>query len=825
VRPLASLRTRLLIVVAAAILPFVLYAALTAAREQSAAGSTLDSEALTMARAGSKRVDDGLSEIDHLIDSVVVRARQPGSANRGLGIRTDSLKSPYAALVSIAVLDSAGGRNGVFLGAPSRVDSMPVLRRISIWTTSNGQARNAKGGKAESFLDEGGVRGPEELVPLVIARPLMRPATPCNCLADSPGVIVAVVSAEQVRKFLVPDSLPSGGVAVLMNEAKAMLGRVGRYEYWLDRESTDTSMLRSNKKEGSFDFNGADRIRRVTAYSALKGLPWKVYVGLPRAITAAVPDQRLKDALMLALLSLGIAAIGVVLSVRSFTAPLQMLAADAKRLSAGVYSHRSLVADMGGELGNVGTALNTLAGDLESRRVALQDDLRRATQIFEESPVPMWVTDASVGGPGSGRIVQANAAAATLFGVPVGALIGQRDDELLDPSSAAQLLSPLSAVADTSAREMRRGTAMLRTAMGSSTEYQVTVSHVMQARFPARIVSVLDGAAPQRTLMLASGAITPLLSAGDAPAPVVNVLTAPETPAHDLRPAFAAQVANDFGEVFVALSGFSQLAMETAHDPDMHRVAVQRLYELTEHGIALTRQVRHYGENDAISLAAIDANDSLMHSLESMASRIGENIELTVRTDVAPATIVADAALVHHALDALIDNACDAMPMGGTLTLSSSSAVIDDTADSQAAVPAGSYIVLRVADTGVGISDAMQQRMFEPFVSTKRDQRTSAGLGLAAVAGIAKAHGWTIHVASQLNVGTTVSLYIPQPAEASGTPTSAPAVSEPTTRATPTAIIAVADAPPDTPLSATVISESLAMDSTNATSDVIATES
>jgi signal transduction histidine kinase len=770
VRPLASLRTRLLIVVAIAILPFVLYAALTAAREQSAAGRSLDSEALALARAGSVRVDDGLLSVDRLIDSVVARASQPGSATRGMGVRSDSLRSGAGSYVTIAVLDTAGGLNGVFLGSPGRIDSMPTVRRAFMVKDAVNRARAAKGGKPESSVDEGGVRGPEELVPLALARPLVRPASPCNCLADQPGAIIAVLSVDAVRRFMVPDTLPTGAIAVLMNGANTMLSRVGRIDAWVDRGSADTSMfVRGTNKEGAFEIRGADKVRRVAGYAALKGLNWRVYIALPRALTTAVPDQRLNDALMLGLLALGIAGIGVVLSVRSFTSPLQMLSADAKRLSAGVYSHRSLVADMGGELGNVGTALNTLAGDLESRRVALQDDLKRATQIFEESPIAMWVTDASVGAPGSGRIVQANAAAARLFGVPVGALIGQRDDELLDAVSATELLAPVSAVADESAREMRRGTATLRTAAGNSPEYQLTVSHVMQARFPARIVTVLDTAAPRRMPALGTGAVTPLLTAGSAPAPVINVLTAPEPPAHDQRPEFAAKVADEFGEVFVALSGFSQLALETSHDPDMHRVAVQRLYELTEHGLTLTQQFRHYGQTDALRTEAIDANEALVRASDAVAARVGNTIELRVRTDVSPATVEADATLLTHALNALIDNACDAMPLGGTLTLSSSAVSGGPDTAATHPVPEGTaWIVLQVADTGVGISDELQQTMFEPFVSTKRDQRTRAGLGLAAVAGIAKAHGWTVHVESQLNVGTTISLYLPQPAEVSG---------------------------------------------------------
>jgi signal transduction histidine kinase len=764
VRPLASLRTRLLIVVALAILPFVLYAALTATREQSAAGNTLDTESLALAQQGAIRLDDGLTEVDHLIDSALVRVRQSGSSSRGLALRGDSIRHPLGALVSIALLDTAGARNGVFLGSVARVDSLSVMRRLAIMTAATGLVRDAKNGKISSFVDEGGPRAAEELVPLVIARPVPRSASRCNCLADQPGVLVAVVSAKAIQNMLVADSLPSGAISVLINAAGVLLNRVGRIDRWIPRDSPDTAMLmRSTKREGTFELSGADKVRRVTAYAALKELPWKVYVGLPRAMKGAVPDQRLRDALMLGLLALGIAAIGVVLSVRSFSSPLQLLAGDAKRLSAGVYSHRSLVADMGGDIGNVGTALNTLAGDLEARRAALQDDLRRATQIFDESPVAMWVTDASVSGTGSGRIVQANAAAGRLFGVPVGALIGQRDAELIDATAADVLLGPVLPVSDESSKELRRGVATLRTQTGDSRPYELTVSHVMQSRFPARIVTVLDQAARATPSLLATGSV-PLLAAGNGVAPVRSVVSAPPPPEGDHRPAFAVQVAHEFGEVFVALSGFSQLALETSHDPDMHRVAVQRLFELTERGIALSEQFRFYGQAELVPVSAINANDALQEAAESMATTISRSISLTLSKAASPATVLAEPKMLQYALSALVENACEAMPSGGALTLESATVTLDGTSDQPVTAPAGTYIVLTVTDTGVGVPEELLTTMFEPFTSTKRDKRESAGLGLAAVAGIAKAHRWTIGVESQLDTGTSISLYIPIPA-------------------------------------------------------------
>jgi signal transduction histidine kinase/ActR/RegA family two-component response regulator len=121
---------------------------------------------------------------------------------------------------------------------------------------------------------------------------------------------------------------------------------------------------------------------------------------------------------------------------------------------------------------------------------------------------------------------------------------------------------------------------------------------------------------------------------------------------------------------------------------------------------------------------------------------------ITLRVDVpALPPISGDAAALQEALTHLILNACEAMPAGGTLTLTG------------AADPAGAWVELTVTDTGVGMPPEVQAKLFEPFFTTKGVQRR--GLGLATAYGIVERHGGRLTAASVPGVGTTLCLRLP----------------------------------------------------------------
>ena len=133
-------------------------------------------------------------------------------------------------------------------------------------------------------------------------------------------------------------------------------------------------------------------------------------------------------------------------------------------------------------------------------------------------------------------------------------------------------------------------------------------------------------------------------------------------------------------------------------------------------------------------------------------------IESDVAGDLWP--VLGDSTQLHQALLNLCVNARDAMPGGGVLTLSAANVVLaKEAAEKIPGAQPGSYVCLRVSDTGMGIPPEVEAKMFEPFFTTKGVGK-GTGLGLSTVLGILRSHGGFIRVASEVGQGTTFELYL-----------------------------------------------------------------
>ncbi len=747
VLPLASLRSRLFVVVAAAITPFVLYAALSGARTNSVAAAAMRETTLARARTSARALDAHLSAVDQLLDSATVSVRLPRSATRPLS-SPGAVDAFLDSTLSIAMLDTSGRRLGALVGTAARIDSIPLARRRTLVLAALSSVLQSKnrGAASSTYVDEGVVRSAADSIAMIIVRPVVRSRARCDCLADASGAVVAALSDEALRTLLKSDSLPDGGVAVLTGRSGTQLGRTRTPERWTERDARDTAVLAAGvEREGVLDLQGQDGIRRSIGFAALTRLPWRVYVGVPRVSNTGGFDTALRDALLLAALSLAIAALGVIVASRAFSGPLQTLVADTKRLAAGALSHRSDVAGNAGELGTLGAAMNSLAETLEAKRRAVHEDQRLAVEMFETSPVATWVADASSDPATTGRISMANSAAYRLFDFGGGELTGRRDTELLG-ASCAELLRASPAMLEQPARVIRSGRGTIRVADGAPRECDLHVTFVPYAKHLVRVVTVMESNPHAVAPASPASPATDALASATADSALVS---------------FAGHVANDFSHVLHGLAGFSQLAIDSADDPDMHQVAIERLRDLSADGLSLARQLHSYARHDELRLELMDANAMLSEAAQMMADSLGSQVELDVRYTVVPALISADVSLLRHVVTTLISNARDAMPAGGTLTLATTLVDVPLEPPATSEAHESRYVVITIADTGMGMTAAARQQMFEPYWSTKRKQSAGTGLGLAAVAGIAREHGWAISVDSEPEVGTVFSLCIP----------------------------------------------------------------
>jgi CheY-like chemotaxis protein len=153
-----------------------------------------------------------------------------------------------------------------------------------------------------------------------------------------------------------------------------------------------------------------------------------------------------------------------------------------------------------------------------------------------------------------------------------------------------------------------------------------------------------------------------------------------------------------------------------------------------------------------------------VRDLERMLRRIvGEDIEIVLRLDETGVTAKADPSQLEQVLINLVVNARDAMPTGGRLTIETANVVIRP-GEACPDLPTGLYALVKVGDTGMGMSKGVQEHIFEPFFTTKQSGQGS-GLGLSTVFGIVKQSGGHIFIDSEPDQGSTFRIYFPSTRE------------------------------------------------------------
>ncbi len=183
--------------------------------------------------------------------------------------------------------------------------------------------------------------------------------------------------------------------------------------------------------------------------------------------------------------------------------------------------------------------------------------------------------------------------------------------------------------------------------------------------------------------------------------------------------------------------------------------------ENTERGASLIKQVLTFArgaEGERI-------NVQLRHLVQDLIKVLGETLPktITVKFNIAPEleTISGDPTQIHQVLMNLSVNASDAMPDGGTLTITAQNITLDENyTRMNIEAHAGKYVLFEVKDTGMGMLPEIVNRIFDPFFTTKEVGK-GTGLGLSTALSIVKSHGGFINTYSELNRGTQFSVYLP----------------------------------------------------------------
>lgn len=226
----------------------------------------------------------------------------------------------------------------------------------------------------------------------------------------------------------------------------------------------------------------------------------------------------------------------------------------------------------------------------------------------------------------------------------------------------------------------------------------------------------------------------------------------------------ASGIAHDFNNILMGIIGCCHLAEGQLSAGAPAREYVDEIGQAAERGVGLVRQLLAFGRKRAKAPTSLNL-DPVLGGLRTMLERLlGEDIRL-VTSLRARGAVLADAGQIEQIVMNLAVNAREAMPGGGTLELTTEDVElsVEDVAAHLALSP-GSYVLLRVADTGMGMASDVVERAFEPFFTTKGIDGT--GLGLSTVYALVRQLDGHVEVDSRLGVGTTFSIVLPRHGDA-----------------------------------------------------------
>jgi hypothetical protein len=340
----------------------------------------------------------------------------------------------------------------------------------------------------------------------------------------------------------------------------------------------------------------------------------------------------------------------------------------------------------------------------------LRDKDKKFRLLFEEHPQPMWIFD-----PESQKILEANPGAAALYGY-------SRDEFRAMP------LAHIQGPAHPAASAWRH-----RTASGRMIDVELAVHEIQYGGRKAELVVLMD--------------ITGRLHLEDQLRQAQKMVVVGM---------LAGGAAHDFNNLLSIITSYGQLILNNLAPDDPNRPAAEQIMMAGERAGALTKQLLAFSRRRLQQPKVLDLN-VLAASLGTMLQRlIGEEIELRLALLPDLGRVLADPGHIEQVLMNLVVNARDAMPDGGTLTIETANASLEP----------GPFVLLAVSDTGAGMDEATQARLFEPFFTSKSAGK-GTGLGLSTVLGIVRQSGGALEVSSAPGRGTTVKVYLPRvdPAE------------------------------------------------------------
>ncbi len=224
----------------------------------------------------------------------------------------------------------------------------------------------------------------------------------------------------------------------------------------------------------------------------------------------------------------------------------------------------------------------------------------------------------------------------------------------------------------------------------------------------------------------------------------------------------AGGVAHDFNNKLAIINGYAEMAIDMIDPSDPLGETIREIQTAGMQSADIVRQLLAFARQQTISPVQLDLNDTISGMLKMLQRLIGENIELAWHPGKNLWPVKADPSQVDQIMANLAVNARDAISDVGKLTIETKNTVVDEDycKSSPEAVP-GRYVMLEVSDDGHGIEKEIQERVFDPYFTTKEIGK-GTGLGLPTIYGIVKQNKGFINVYSEDGEGTTFKIYLPR---------------------------------------------------------------
>ncbi|QOZ51192.1 ATP-binding protein [Bradyrhizobium sp. CCBAU 53338] len=221
-------------------------------------------------------------------------------------------------------------------------------------------------------------------------------------------------------------------------------------------------------------------------------------------------------------------------------------------------------------------------------------------------------------------------------------------------------------------------------------------------------------------------------------------------------------IAHEFNNMLTVITGTIEILADAVKDDPRLATIAKLISEAADRGAALTSSLLSFARKQALHPAEIDVNDLLEELSKLLLATFDKKIEIVRKFDGNIWLAFADRGQLSSALLNLAINARDAMPLGGRLMLTTRNVVfgVREAVAVGAGYP-GDYVEIEIGDTGTGIPQAIVERIFDPFFSTKEVGK-GTGLGLSMVFGFVKQSGGGIKVRSEEGRGTIFAIYLPK---------------------------------------------------------------